>query len=86
MCVCVCACVCVCVGVGVWVWVWVWVCASTKPLPMQTEWVVPPEAKAKYDTYFQGIDKDHDGIVSGDEARTLFMASNLPPKLLAHIW
>ncbi len=62
------------------------VCASAKPLPLQTEWVVPPEAKAKYDTYFQGIDKDHDGIVSGDEARTLFMASNLPPKLLAHVW
>ncbi len=61
-------------------------CASAKPLPLQTEWVVPPEAKAKYDTYFQGIDKDHDGIVSGDEARTLFMASNLPPKLLAHVW
>ncbi len=53
---------------------------------MQNEWVVPPDAKAKYDTYFQGIDKDHDGIVSGEEARSLFMASNLPPKLLAHVW
>ena len=44
------------------------------------------EMKAKYDGYFQGIDKDHDGYISGEEARSLFMASNLQQPVLAHIW
>ena len=51
-----------------------------------TDWVVTPEVKAKYDSYFQGIDKDHDGLVTGEEARGLFMASNLQQNTLAHIW
>ncbi|XP_003385156.1 PREDICTED: epidermal growth factor receptor substrate 15-like 1 [Amphimedon queenslandica] len=50
------------------------------------DWVVTPDVKAKYDTYFAGIDKDHDGIVNGEEAKSLFMSSNLPPNILAHIW
>ena len=50
------------------------------------EWVVSAELKSKYDGYFQGIDKDHDGYISGEEARSLFMASNLPQEVLAHIW
>ena len=50
------------------------------------EWVVNKEAKAKYDKYFEGIDKDRDGLVSGEEARGLFMASNLSSTVLAHVW
>ena len=45
-----------------------------------------PDIKAKYDVYFAGIDKDHDGIINGDEAKSLFMSSNLPHNVLAHIW
>lgn len=52
----------------------------------QQEWVVNAEAKAKYDKYFEGIDKDRDGLVSGEEARGLFMASNLSSTILAHVW
>lgn len=52
----------------------------------EPEWVVNAELKAKYDGYFQGIDKDHDGYISGEEARSLFMASNLPSNVLAHVW
>ena len=48
--------------------------------------MVTPELKTRYDGYFQGIDKDHDGYVSGEEARSLFMASNLQQHVLAHIW
>lgn len=51
-----------------------------------SDWVITPEIQAKYDTYFEGIDKDHDGIVSGDEARGILMSSNLPHTVLAHIW
>ena len=50
------------------------------------EWIITPDIKAKYDTYFEGIDKDHVGIVSGEQARGLFMASNLPQNILANIW
>ena len=60
---------------------------SPPPLSLSLqEWVVSAEAKAKYDKYFEGIDKDRDGLVSGDEARGLFMASNLSSSILAHVW
>lgn len=49
-------------------------------------WVVTNELKAKYDTYFAGIDKDLDGFVSGEEVRPLFIASKVPQPTLAHIW
>lgn len=49
-------------------------------------WVVTNELKVKYDTYFTGIDKDHDGFVSGDEVRPLFIASKVSQPMLAHIW
>lgn len=55
-------------------------------VPQATEWIITAEIKAKYDRYFEGIDKDHDGIVSGEEARGLLMASNLQQGVLAHIW
>eukprot|EP00731_Ephydatia_muelleri_P017986 Em0011g26a len=65
---------------------------TTPPLvPLATpivpsDWIVTPDVKAKYDTYFEGIDKDRDGIVSGEEVRGLFMASNVPQPVLFHIW
>ena len=46
-------------------------------------WVVSNEVKK---TYFTGIDKDRDGLASGEESRGLFMASNLQHNVLAHIW
>ena len=50
------------------------------------EWIITAEIKSKYDTYFQGIDKDHDGYVTGEEAKGLLSASNLPFNQLWHIW
>ncbi len=44
------------------------------------------DLKVKYDGYFQGIDNDKDGYVNGEQARGLFMASNLPHAQLAHVW
>ena len=64
----------------------------TPPLTADTtaatdnSWVVTNEHKAKFDTYFTGIDKDHDGFVSGEEVRPLFIASKVPQPTLAHIW
>lgn len=54
--------------------------------PADTTWVVTNELKTKYDAYFTGIDKDHDGFVSGEEVRPLFIASKVPQPMLAHIW
>ena len=51
-----------------------------------TTWVVTNEMKIKYDSYFTGIDKDHDGLVSGEEVKPLFIASKVPQQSLAHIW
>jgi len=51
-----------------------------------TSWVVTNEMKVKYDSYFAGIDKDHDGLVSGEEVKPLFIASKVPQQSLAHIW
>ena len=56
------------------------------PCPQDADWVITHDIKTKYDSYFVGIDKDRDGLVSGEEARGLFMASNLPQQVLAHIW
>jgi len=52
----------------------------------ETDWVVTNKNKMRYDTYFTGIDKDHDGFVSGHEVKSLFIASKVPPQSLAHIW
>ena len=58
----------------------------TPPPLLPSDWIVTPDIKAKYDTFFEGIDKDRDGIVSGEEVRSLFMASNVPQLVLFHIW
>ena len=55
-------------------------------LSQSSDWVVTPDIKAKYDTYFEGIDNDRDGIVNGEQARGIFMASGLPSNVLAHVW
>ena len=36
--------------------------------------------------WFHSIDSDHDGFITGEEARQFFMESLLPPEQLAQIW
>ncbi|XP_046850941.1 epidermal growth factor receptor substrate 15-like 1 isoform X2 [Xenia sp. Carnegie-2017] len=49
-------------------------------------WVVTPAEKSKYDAMFKTVDKDNDNFVTGDEVKSIFMASGLSQLLLAHIW
>ena len=60
--------------------------AADTGAPTDNSWIVTNELKVKYDTYFTGIDTDHDGFVSGEEVRPLFIASKVPQQTLAHIW
>lgn len=49
-------------------------------------WVVTSADKLRYDAIFKQADKDGDGLVSGEEVKSTFMASGLNHQILAHIW
>ncbi|XP_074612540.1 epidermal growth factor receptor substrate 15-like 1 [Acropora palmata] len=52
----------------------------------ESPWVVSSADKLRYDAIFKQADKDGDGLVSGEEVKSTFMASGLPQQILAHIW
>ncbi|XP_078353454.1 epidermal growth factor receptor substrate 15-like 1 isoform X2 [Oculina patagonica] len=52
----------------------------------ETTWVVTSADRLRYDAMFKQADKDADGLVSGEEVKSIFMASGLPQQVLAHIW
>ncbi|KAJ7386596.1 hypothetical protein OS493_008744 [Desmophyllum pertusum] len=54
--------------------------------PQEATWVVTSADKLRYDAMFKQADKDADGLVSGEEVKSIFMASGLPQQILAHIW
>jgi hypothetical protein len=61
------------------------------PIPNPTttavqNWLIAPEAKLKYENYFNQADTAKKGIVPGSIARNLFSASGLPSTDLAAIW
>ncbi|KXJ20834.1 epidermal growth factor receptor substrate 15-like 1 [Exaiptasia diaphana] len=49
-------------------------------------WVVSPSEKLKFEGMFINVDKDGDGLVSGEQVKDVFMQSGLPQPVLAHIW
>ncbi|XP_031574633.1 epidermal growth factor receptor substrate 15-like 1 isoform X2 [Actinia tenebrosa] len=49
-------------------------------------WVVSSADKIKFDAIFKTVDKDADGLVSGEEVKDVFMHSGLPQPILAHVW
>lgn len=51
-----------------------------------TSWDVTAHEKAQYDTYFEKLDKQRNGIVRGPEAVQFFKSSNLPEQDLVKIW
>ncbi|XP_067141065.1 intersectin-1 isoform X2 [Centruroides vittatus] len=55
-------------------------------MPIGTDlWRIAPEARAKFDEQFFQL-KPVNGFITGDQAKTLFLHSGLPPQILAHIW
>ncbi|KAF8977281.1 hypothetical protein BGZ46_007505, partial [Entomortierella lignicola] len=49
-------------------------------------WDVTPEEKAKFDRFFDQLDKTNSGFVGGEEAGKFFLKSTLPESVLAQIW
>ncbi|KAF9279068.1 hypothetical protein BGZ68_008147 [Mortierella alpina] len=49
-------------------------------------WDISPEEKAKFDRFFDQLDKNGTGVIGGEEASRFFMNSRLPESVLAQIW
>uniref|UniRef100_A0A1B6C8A9 Intersectin-1 n=1 Tax=Clastoptera arizonana TaxID=38151 RepID=A0A1B6C8A9_9HEMI len=52
----------------------------------QSEWAVPHASKLKYTQLFNTTDRTRSGFLSGVQARSIMMASQLPQPILAQIW
>eukprot|EP00056_Hartaetosiga_gracilis_P005248 m.82779 g.82779 ORF g.82779 m.82779 type:complete len:660 (-) comp12101_c0_seq2:77-2056(-) len=52
----------------------------------KTKWVVTSKGRKMYQQFFAGADKDKDGLVSGDDVRSIFLTSKLPKAELAKLW
>jgi epidermal growth factor receptor substrate 15 len=52
----------------------------------EENWVMSAEERMKYEEIFRKADDDHDGFVTGEQARSLFSRSGLPLTDLAKIW
>ncbi|KXS93470.1 hypothetical protein AC578_590 [Pseudocercospora eumusae] len=62
---------------------------APQPLSAQTSgplWLVTPADKAKFDQFFNTIDTQGRGIISGEQAVQFFSDSRLPEETLAQIW
>eukprot|EP01135_Chromosphaera_perkinsii_P000661 Nk52_evm28s147 gene=Nk52_evmTU28s147 len=60
--------------------------SPTSHSPGGAGWIVSNEEKSRYDVFFNNADSDKDGLVTGAEAREVFIGSKLPAGILGHIW
>ncbi|EME48175.1 hypothetical protein DOTSEDRAFT_69948 [Dothistroma septosporum NZE10] len=51
-----------------------------------TPWLITPADKAKFDQFFNSIDTQRRGVLTGDQAVQFFSDSRLPEESLAQIW
>ncbi|KAK9762496.1 hypothetical protein K7432_011712 [Basidiobolus ranarum] len=54
--------------------------------PVEEEWAIKPEEKAKFDRLFVTIDTTKKGYITGEEAVQYFLRSKLSEAILAQIW
>lgn len=54
--------------------------------PGSVPWLITPQEKARYDTFFSSIDTANRGILTGEQAVQFFSDSRLPEDTLAAIW
>ncbi|TPX42208.1 hypothetical protein SeLEV6574_g05708 [Synchytrium endobioticum] len=47
---------------------------------------IPTDARVRYEDVFNRYDANHEGFLSGDEVRTIWMRSGLDPPTLGEIW
>ncbi|KAL3284526.1 hypothetical protein HHI36_018684 [Cryptolaemus montrouzieri] len=53
---------------------------------LQTDWLIPHQAKLKYTQVFNTTDRTRSGYLSGPQARNVMLQSKLPQNILAQIW
>lgn len=59
------------------------------PMSAQTtgpQWLIAPQEKAKYDQFFNTVDTQRRGVVTGEQAVRFFSDSGLPEDTLASVW
>jgi len=49
-------------------------------------WAIKPEELKKSKQFFDKLDEDHDGYISGSQAKKIFAKTNLPNDVLGKIW
>jgi len=54
--------------------------------PAQGDWTVTPQEKATYDVTFRSLDSQQRGVVSGQQAASVFQSSRLSNAVLSQIW
>jgi epidermal growth factor receptor substrate 15 len=54
--------------------------------PTGTPWLITPADKVKFDSFFNSIDVQRRGILTGEQAVSFFSDSRLPEETLASIW
>ena len=60
--------------------------SSTSPPPSESDWIVTPQQKVRYDYLFDNIDKSGVGFIGGDMAVRFFPGSGLENEILAQVW
>ncbi|EUB61403.1 Epidermal growth factor receptor substrate 15-like protein [Echinococcus granulosus] len=56
------------------------------PPPPMPDWAISKAEQTQYSAVFTKLDKNMDGMVTGEDVRDFFMHSNLPQTVLARIW
>ena len=53
---------------------------------LKSDWLISPEEKSKYDSFFAKLDTERKGYITGEQAVRFFSDSALPEEILASIW
>ncbi|TKA56561.1 hypothetical protein B0A49_12218, partial [Cryomyces minteri] len=56
------------------------------PRPTAGDWLITPQEKTKYDSFFAKVDTAGLGVLTGEQAVKFFSDSGLPEDVLASIW
>ncbi|CUT98772.1 epidermal growth factor receptor substrate [Echinococcus multilocularis] len=56
------------------------------PPPPMPDWTISKAEQTQYSAVFTKLDKNMDGMVTGEDVRDFFIHSNLPQTVLARIW
>lgn len=58
---------------------------SVAGTPSTDPWLITPRERLRYEEQFKSL-KPTNGIVTGEQAKSLFLQSQLPANILGQIW